>query len=237
MQLNKGERIRQLGTPRVEDEIGQRQTGREGVQRGHHLRPTDDATGSAREDVILDGVCEAVEKEIDAQQEHAPHDILLGVAAAGLAGRLGGSRVQGEDGNASSDKGHDSVLVDWVFPAEEGHVQEHDGEEFAGFGEDVGDVVNVAETGVAEGRGEGLSDRDKQETEGDGEGGEDAGGGVRRGIGVAEVDVAGEGGEKGLDGVEDEGGAEDDFVGAIGGGGDALLEEGPCQTVCVGGSG
>lgn len=160
VQLNKGERIRQLGTPRVEDEIGQRQTGREGVQRGHHLRPTHDATGSAREDVILDGVCEAVEKEIDAQQEHAPHDILLGIAAAGLARGLGGSRVQGEDGNAGSDKGHDSVLVDWIFPAEEGHVQEHDGEEFAGFGEDVGDVVNVAETGVAEGRGEGLSDRD-----------------------------------------------------------------------------
>lgn len=110
-------------------------------------------------------------------------------------------------------------------------MQEHDGEEFAGFGEDVGDVVNVTETGVAEGRGEGLSDRDKQETEGDGEGGEDAGGGVGRGVGVAEVDVAGEGGEEGLDRVEDEGSAEDDFVGAIGGGGDALLEEGPCQTV------
>lgn len=228
MQLNKGERIRQLGTPRVEEEIGQRQTGREGVQRSHHLRPTHDTTGSAREDVILDGVCEAVEKEIDAQQEHAPHDILLGVATAGLARRLGGGRVQGEDSDAGGDEGYDGVLIDWVFPAEEGHVQEHDGEEFAGFGEDVGDVVNVAETGVAEGRGEGLSDRDKQETEGDGEGGEDTGGGGGRGVGVAKVDVAGEGGEEGLDGVEDEGGAEDDFVGAIGGGGDALLEEGPC---------
>lgn len=44
-------------------------------------------------------------------------------------------------------------------------MQEHDGEELAGFGEDVGDVVDVAETGVAKGRGEGLGDGDEQETE------------------------------------------------------------------------
>lgn len=61
-------------------------------------------------------------------------------------------------------------------------MQEHDGEELAGFGEDVGDVVNVAKTGVAEGGGEGLGDGDEQETERDGEVGEDAGGGGGRGV-------------------------------------------------------
>lgn len=42
-----------------------------------------------------------------------------------------------------------------------------------------------------------------------------------------EVKIAGDGGEEGLDGVEDEGGAEDELVGAVGGSGDALLEDGP----------
>lgn len=66
MQRNKGEGVGQLGAPWIEDEIGQGQSGREGVQGGHHLRPTHDATGSACEDVVLDGVCEAVEEEVDA---------------------------------------------------------------------------------------------------------------------------------------------------------------------------
>jgi len=42
-----------------------------------------------------------------------------------------------------------------------------------------------------------------------------------------EVEIACDGGEEGLHGVEDEGGTEDEFVGTVGGGGDALLEDGP----------
>lgn len=34
-------------------------------------------------------------------------------------------------------------------------MEEHDGEQFAGFGEDEGYVVDVGEGGVAEGGGEG----------------------------------------------------------------------------------
>jgi len=40
-------------------------------------------------------------------------------------------------------------------------VQKHDGQQFAGFGEDEGYVVDVGERGVAKGGGEGGGDGDK----------------------------------------------------------------------------
>lgn len=128
---NKCESICQFGAPRVKEEITQSEHGREGVQRGHHLRPTHDTLGGAREDVVLDRVCEAVKEQVNAQQEHAPHDVLLRVPGAGLFRCLGIRGVQGEDGDTGGDEGYDSVLVDWVFTSEERDVQEHDGEELA----------------------------------------------------------------------------------------------------------
>lgn len=45
-----------------------------------------------------------------------------------------------------------------------------------------------------------------------------------------EVEITSERGEEGLDGVEDEGGSEDELVGAVRGGGDAFLQNGPGEA-------
>lgn len=84
-------------------------------------------------------------------------------------------------------------------------MQEHDGQELAGFSKDVGDVVDVLEGGVAEWRGEGLCCCHEEETEVYCGAGEDAGGSVVRMCGAreTEVDVPRQRGEEGLHGIED----------------------------------
>lgn len=113
--------------------------------------------------------------------------------------------MESEDGDAGGDEEHDDVFVERVSFAKDGQMKEHDGEELAGFSEDVGDVVDVGEGGVAEGRGKGGSDSDEDKGEEDAGGGKD-GGCTRRGaVGSKEVEVAGDGGEARLDGVEEDG--------------------------------
>jgi len=62
--------------------------------------------------------------------------------------------VEGEDGDAGCHGEDDEVFREGVALVEEGDVEGHDGEEFAGLGEDEGEVVDVGEGGVAEGGGE-----------------------------------------------------------------------------------
>ena len=69
--------------------------------------------------------------------------------------------VEGEDGDAGSDKEDDKVLVERIVFAEDGEVEEHHGEELAGFGEDVGYVVDVGERSVAERGCKGGGDGDE----------------------------------------------------------------------------
>lgn len=89
----------------------------------HHLGARVGLEGA--EDVVLRAVREAVEQEVDAQQQQPPGAVPLGpgrpVALALLA------RVQGEDGDAGRHGGHDHVLVERVALAEDGDVEEHDG--------------------------------------------------------------------------------------------------------------
>lgn len=116
--------------------------------------------------------------------------------------------MQGEYRDAGGDEEDDEVFVEGIAFAEDGEVEEHHGEELAGFGEDIGYVVDVGEGGVAEGRGQGGGDGDEDEglkNAGGGEYGGCAGGGAG---GDAEIHVAGQGGEAGLDGVEEDGVAE-----------------------------
>jgi len=68
---------------------------------------------------------------------------------------FGGGRVQGEDCDAGGDSEDDEVFVEGEGAAEEGYVEEHYGEQLAGFGENEGYIVDVGEGGVAEGGGEG----------------------------------------------------------------------------------
>lgn len=58
--------------------------------------------------------------------------------------------MKGEDGDAGGNERNDEVLVERVAFAEDRQMQEHDGEELAGLGEDEGDVVDVSEGGIAE---------------------------------------------------------------------------------------
>ena len=63
--------------------------------------------------------------------------------------------VECEDCDAGGDESHHEVFVEGVGFSEDGEVEEHNGQELAGFGEDEGYIVDVVERSVAEGRGEG----------------------------------------------------------------------------------
>lgn len=53
--------------------------------------------------------------------------------------------VNRENSYTRSHQGHDKVLVQRVRFPEYGEVEEHDREEFAGFGKDEGYIVDVRE--------------------------------------------------------------------------------------------
>ena len=75
--------------------------------------------------------------------------------------------VQREDCDAGGHECHNEVFVERVALAEDCEVQKHDGEEFAGLGEDEGDIVDVSEGGIAEGGGQRGCDGDEKEWEED----------------------------------------------------------------------
>lgn len=81
--------------------------------------------------------------------------------------------VKGEYGDARSDEEDDQIFVYRVRSAENREVKGHDGQEFAGFSEYEGDVVDVTEGRVAERRGQRGGDGDEKEWNEDGSGGED----------------------------------------------------------------
>ncbi len=140
--------------------------------------------------------------------------------------------VKGEHGHASGDQGHDEVFVQWIGFSEYGQVKEHDGEEFARFGEDKGYVVDMREGGVAEGGGERGCDCHEDQGEENGARGEDGWNRLAVRGGDEEVDVACQGGEGRLNGVEEDGVGE--FLRGGGGAVDGrcypFLEESPGEA-------
>lgn len=105
--------------------------------------------------MVLGAVGEAVEEQVDAEKEKTPRYV-------GLV-RLGRplvllARVQSEDGHTGRDGRDNEILVQRVALAENGDVQEHDGQQFAALGEQEGDVVDVRETGIAKGTGQAAGD-------------------------------------------------------------------------------
>jgi len=182
--------------------------------------------------VVLRRVREAVEQQVDAEQQEAPRGAALERVRLGRV-LLGRRRVQREHGDAGRHGEHDEVLVPGVAASEERDVQEHDGQQLARFREDERDVVDVREAGVAERRGERGRQRHGDERERDGARGEDGrwGGAARRR--EVEVGEPGEDGEEGLDCVEEDGEFEDLGRGrrAVGRCGEAFLEVGPRQTI------
>ena len=189
--------------PGAQDEVAARDGGREQVVGRHHLGARVGLEGL--EDVVLGAVGQAVEQQVDGQEQHAPGGL------ARVGGRRGGlvlllaARVEGEDGDAAGDGGDDEVLVQGVALAEEGDVQEHDGQQLAALGEDVGDVVDVVEGGVAEGGGQGVCEGDEEQRGQDAAVGDHGRHGLALGRhGDAEELAAGRG-EEGLDGQQEDG--------------------------------
>lgn len=124
--------------------VRRREEGGKNVLGDHHLRAGIGAVSG--KNVVLGAICEAIEEKINAQQEEAPQ-------RRRARGRFFGGRggvVEGEDGDAGGNERNDEVFVERVAFAEDGQMQEHDGEKLAGFGEDEGDVVNVSERGISE---------------------------------------------------------------------------------------
>lgn len=190
--------------PGAQDEVRGHDGHAHEVVSAHHLGARVGLEGA--EDVVLRAVGEAVEQEVNAQQQQAPRAIPLRRAAAAAAVALALlARVQREDGDAGGHGGDDHVLVQRVALLEDGDVQEHDGQQLAALGEQEGDVVDVGERGVAEGGGEGARQRDEEQRHQDARRRDDGRHG--RALGRAEPQIHGarRGGEERLDGVQEHG--------------------------------
>lgn len=110
--------------------------------------------------MVLGTIREAIKQEVNPQEEKSPRHICRLVHTAGLlrAAVLLTRGVERKDGYAGCDGQDDEVLVQREASAEDGDVEEHDGEELAALGEEEGDVVNVCEAGVSEWAGEAARD-------------------------------------------------------------------------------
>ena len=215
---------RRVHEPRAQEQITPGNHRRQQIIRRHHLRPG--IRLERLEDVVLRAVGQAVKQQIDAEQQHAPRRLprvrrrcVLLVLAAG---------VQREDGHAARHGRDDQVLVQRVALAEDGDVQEHDGQQLAALCEDEGDVVDVRERGVAEGRGERVGEGDEEERGQDGARGDQGGSGLPAGRTEDAEELAAGRGEERLDGEEEDGELEALAFRAVGGGRELLLEVGPC---------
>ena len=119
--------------------------------------------------MVLRGVGEAVEEEVDSEEREAVVGGLLG-SFGDLAGF--GWVVEGENRNAGGDGEDYEVFGEWVALAVKQDVEEHNGKEFAGLGEDEGQVIDMGEGSVAEGRSESLgccNHEERSESSGGGE--------------------------------------------------------------------
>ena len=54
--------------------------------------------------------------------------------------------------HAQGHQQHHAILVQRIAFPKDGEMEEHDGQEFARFGEDEGKIVDVPETGIPERR-------------------------------------------------------------------------------------
>lgn len=78
----------------------------------------------------MHGVCEAVEEEVNPEEEEAPRGACLGPFFFGG----GGGVVESEYCHPRRDGGDNGVLVEGVGFLENRQVQEHYGKELAGLG-------------------------------------------------------------------------------------------------------
>ena len=147
-----------------EEEVGGHEEEGEKVGDCHHLRGGDAAIAvGGGEDVVLGCVGEAVEEKVDGQEGEA---VVGGRGCVFRGGEVGfGWVVEGEESDARCDGEDDKIFAEWVAALVKDDVQEHDGQQFAGFGECVGEVVDVGKGGIAERCSEGRGRGYQQERE------------------------------------------------------------------------
>lgn len=151
--------------------------------------------------------------------------------------------MKGECSHSEGDQEDDAVLIQRVSLAEDGQVEEHDGQKLARFGEDEGEVVDVRETGISEGRCERRGDADQEQGKDDFLGWEGRGDLMAGRSRKEQVQEAGDGGKGRLDRVQDNRVGEalcrwfGDFssrrMSRIGYGGDGFLKHTPGKTKTV----
>lgn len=177
--------------------------------------------------MVLDGVRQAVEEQVDTKKGQAVD--ARGLCLCCLSWLRG--VVECEYCDAARHGQDDEIFRQRITLAEQSDVQGHDGEQFAGFGEDEREIVDVGERGVAKRRGKGRGQRDEDQGDEGGLSREDVEGSRL----VQQVETAAGKGKEGLDGVEDDRKPEilllrlRRTVGRVGSGGDTLLEEAPGQ--------
>lgn len=186
--------------PGADDEIGARNERAHHVVGAHHLRTT--IRPERLKDVILGTIRQPIKQQIDPQQQQPPRRARL-LAPRRLLALL--ARVQGKHGDARRHGRDDEVLVQRVALAEDGDVEEHDGEQLAALGEQKGDVVDVRQARVAKRAGQAARDGDEGQGREDAARGDDGRDGAAAGGRGEEVDEADGGGEDGLDRVEEDG--------------------------------
>lgn len=229
---------RSLHQPRAQHQVQPTERRTHHVVGAHHLWAT--VRPKLAHNPVLRAVGQAVKQQVNTQQQHAPRCLPAHHGTTTTTVRLLLARVQREDTHAHSHGGYHEVLVQRVLFAEERNVEEHDGQQLAALGERVGDVVDVRERRIADGRGEGLADSDEDEGQDDALVWDDGRDGRACGRRVPEVAEAGDGREERLDDLK-----EDRKLPllrgvcsriGIRGGKDLFLEEAPGQAVTGRGS-
>lgn len=154
--------------------------------------------------MVLSGIGQAVQEKVNGQQENTPHGRARALLSSCSYLLASAGVVECECRNTQCNHQHNTVLVQGVSLAEDGEVQDHNGEELAGLGKNECQVVDMGKTGVTEGRGEGRGDADKDQREEYTASGKDRGNALAFRCREEEVCEACNGGERGLDRIQDQ---------------------------------
>ena len=166
--FNKGDCLRQLvgsavhahplpdrrsGDVRGGKEVCCREEGLKKVMRTHHLRSRIRFEGG--KDVVLCAVCDAIEQQIDREQEKTPVHVLFLRRHALFGGMLRSfghifRLMKREECNAKGDKNNNGIFIQRVALPEHRNMQRHHREEFARLRQDESNIVDVIQTFVAE---------------------------------------------------------------------------------------
>lgn len=210
--------------PRTKKQVTPRENGRKQVIRRHHLGAR--IRLERLEDVVLRAIGQTIKQQVNTQQEHAPGRL----AAMRRKLLFSSARVQRKYRDTAGNSSNDKVLVERIALAEDGDMQEHDGEQFAALCKNKGDIVDMRKRGIPKRSGEGIRKGDEKEGREDLAVGNHGGDGLSAGRGKVCKEQSAGAGKEGLNGEEEDGELEALARGAVGGCGQLFLEKSPCQA-------